>query len=54
MDSERFEIESEAWFRAVAEGRLQATSDRPRETWRAAAMPQVPRYPEPAGRRFAG
>lgn len=27
MGSERFEIESEAWYRAVAEGRLVPTSD---------------------------
>jgi hypothetical protein len=28
MDSERIEFESEAWYRAVAEGRLGAGSDR--------------------------
>ncbi len=28
MDSQRFEIESEAWYRAVAEGRLPAVTDR--------------------------
>ena len=27
MGSERFEFESEAWYRAVAEGRLDAGSD---------------------------
>jgi hypothetical protein len=45
MDSERFEIESEAWFRAVAEGRLQPVSDRPRDSWPAVSSPQVPRRP---------
>jgi hypothetical protein len=45
MDSERFEIESEAWFRAVAEGRVQPVSDRPRDTWRAVS-PQAPRRPD--------
>jgi hypothetical protein len=28
MGSERFEFESEAWYRAVAEGRVLAVSDR--------------------------
>jgi hypothetical protein len=28
MDSQRFEVESEAWHRAVAEGRIIAVSDR--------------------------
>jgi hypothetical protein len=54
MDSERFEIESEAWFRAVAEGRVQPASDRPREAWRAVPPSQAPWYPAPADRRPAG
>jgi hypothetical protein len=28
MDAKQFEIESEAWYRAVAEGRLPAVTDR--------------------------
>jgi len=28
MDSKRFEVESEAWYRAIAEGRLSPGSDR--------------------------
>jgi hypothetical protein len=51
MDSERFEIESEAWFRAVAEGRLKPASDRPRDAWRA-VQPQVPH--RPIDRRLSG
>jgi hypothetical protein len=31
MDSGGFEIESEAWFRAVAEGRILPVTDRPRD-----------------------
>jgi hypothetical protein len=46
MDSERFEIESEAWFRAVAEGRVQPVSDRPRDAWRALSPSQAPRRPD--------
>jgi hypothetical protein len=50
MDSERFEIESEAWFRAVAEGRLQPVSDRPRDSVRTVSPPQVPW--RPSDRRY--
>jgi hypothetical protein len=46
VDSERFEIESEAWFRAVAEGRVQPVSDRPRDVWRGVSTPLAPRRPD--------
>jgi len=44
MGSERFEVESEAWYRAVAEGRVGADSDRKggQQEWL-----------EPGGRRAA-
>jgi hypothetical protein len=40
MGTQRFEVESEAWYRAVAEGRLVAVSDRNGErVWRESAAP---------------
>ena len=40
MGSQRFEVESEAWYRAVAEGKLVAVSDRNGErVWRESAEP---------------
>ena len=40
MGSQRFEVESEAWYRAVAEGKLFGVSDRNGErVWREIAEP---------------
>jgi hypothetical protein len=39
MDSQRFEFESEAWYRAVAEGRLSTGSDRRDQYGRGEARP---------------
>jgi hypothetical protein len=49
MDSKRFEVESEAWYRAIAEGRLAPGSDRygnaplPRPDGKAPAIQLYPR-----------
>ena len=53
VDSHRFEIESEAWYRAVAEGRLPAVTDRAvgRAAW--SPDPPVP-GPRPAFGRDTG
>jgi hypothetical protein len=48
MDSKRFEVESEAWYRAIAEGRLSPGSDRygvapqPRPDGKVAGTPIYP------------
>ena len=43
MDSQRFEVESEAWYRAIAEGRLAPVSDHDARWTSPAAEPTLPR-----------
>ncbi len=42
MDSQRFEVESEAWYRAIAEGRLAPVSDHDARWTPPTAEPTVP------------